>query len=98
MLVAQAALVLGALFIVQLVEAFEGLAAHQAWGKPWLGAGQRGQHIDPQVKSRHQIAFDLRPLFLLFVDHLNHIAILARNDSQLSDLFPIGEPGRNRQG
>src|SRR5215472_553168 len=54
-LVAQAALVCCALFVIELVEAFEGLAADQAWDKPGFVAGRRGQDSDARIQGRNPL-------------------------------------------
>jgi hypothetical protein len=90
-LVAQAALVRCALFIIELVEAFKGLAADQAGDKPWLGAGERGQDSDTRVQRRHQPFVHLGLLFLLVVHHFHQIPIQPGHDAHLGQLPPLGE-------
>ena len=98
MLVAQAALVRCALFIVQLVEAFKGLAADQAGDKTGFGAGQRGQDIDPRIQRRHQLCVHLSLLFLLFVHHLHHVPIQPGHDAHLGHLPPLGDASFDLDG
>ena len=98
MLVAQAALVLCALFIVQLVEAFEGLAADQAGDKTGFVAGEGGQDIAARIQSRHQLSVHLGLLFLLVVHHFHHIPIQPRHDPHLGKLPPLGDAGFDLDG
>ena len=98
MLVAQAALVLCTLFIVELVEAFEGLAADQAGDKPRFVAGERGQDIDPRIQRRHQPFIDLGLLFLLFIHHLHHVPVQPGHDAHLGHLPPLGDAGGDFDG
>jgi hypothetical protein len=97
-LVAQAALVLCALFMVELVEAFKGLAADQAGGKTRFVAGERGQDIDPRIQRCHQPFVDLSLLFLLFVHHFHHIPIQPGHDAHLGYLPPLGDAGGDLEG
>jgi hypothetical protein len=92
-LVAQAALVLCALFIVKLVEAFKGLAADQTGDKTRFVARERGQDIDARIQSRHQPFIDLGLLFLLVVHHFHHVPIQPGHDAHLGHLPPLGDAG-----
>src|SRR5262249_38128656 len=60
---AETALVLGALFVIELVEAFEGFAAHQAGDKPWLVTRERGQDVDARIERCHQLCVHFGLLF-----------------------------------
>ena len=91
MLMAQAALMLGALLVVELVEAFEGLAAHQAGDKPRFVTGEGGQDIDPRIQRRHQLAVHLGLLFLLLIHHFDQVPIQPGHDPHLGKLPPLGD-------
>ena len=98
MLMAQAALVLGTLFIVKLVEAFKRLAADQAGNKTRFVAGERGQDIDARIERRHQPCVHLGLLFLLVVHHLHQIPIQPGHDAHLGHLPPLGDAGGDLDG
>ena len=98
MLVAQAALVRCALLVVELVEAFKGLAADQAGDKTRFVAGERGQDIDTRIQSSHQLCIDLGLLFLLVIHHFHHIPIQPRHDTHLGHLPPLGDARFDHDG
>ena len=98
MLVAQAALVRCTLLVVELVEAFERLAADQTRDNPWFVAGQRCQDSDPRIQSRHQLWVHLGLLFLLLVHHFRHVPIQPGHDAHLGHLSPLGDAGGDLEG
>ena len=98
MLVAQAALVRCALFIIKLVEAFERLAADQAGDKPGFGAGERGQDIDARIQRRNPLFVHLGLLFLLLVHHFHHVPIQPGHDAHLDKLPPLLDAGGDLEG
>ena len=98
MLMTETTLVMGTLLVVELVEAFERLAADQARDKTGFVAGERGQDIDTRVQRRHQPFIDLGLLFLLFVDHFHHVPIQSGHDAHLGHLPPLGDAGGDLDG
>ena len=77
------------LLVIQLIHSFEGTTWNQAGGKARFVGSERGKHVHARIKSDKEVLVDLCWFRFDLIDHLDHIVIRLRHNSDLLDVLGV---------
>lgn len=75
------------LFIVELVDRFQGAAIDQAWEEAWLVRGECCQHVNPHIYRGKERRIKGGWLGFFGVNHFHYIRLTFGGDSHLINTF-----------